>query len=145
MPGPELTDDAILELADTMVRELALTEDDRDVITLRIQRLIWPPSPWYFLHDRPHVVLEIGQHDGGGWHGELLCPHGCTRRWRVNRGPSEEAVYKALTAAHEEYRTGRTAAVSPPTPGEHRLRSLDDLIGGNRAEYVEVHDERLTS
>lgn len=137
----EVTDDAILATADQLITELALTEDDRDVIVLRLQRLVWPPSPWYFLHDRPHVTIEIGRHDGGGWFGELLCPQGCSRRWLVSRGPSEEAVYGALTAAHEEYRTGRTTAV--PAPGSGRRVSLDSLLG--RSEYVEVTDERMVA
>lgn len=137
----EITDDDILETADSLVLQLDLDQDGRDAIVLAVQRLIWPPSPWYFLHDRPHVVLEVGGHDGGGWHGELLCPSGCARRWRVGRGPSEEAVYKALTAAHEEYRSGRPTAVPAPGPGARVI--LDHMLG--KAEYVEVYDERLTS
>jgi hypothetical protein len=136
----DLTDDDILELADQLAKELALTGDDRDVIVLRIQRLIWPPSPHYFLHELPHTARRIGQRDSGRWFGELRCPNGCARVWIVNTGPSEEAVHGALTAAHEEYRTGVAAPAAQREPG--RLR-LDDLFGRN--EYVEVHDERLTS
>jgi len=134
----EITDDDILATADQLITELALTQDDRDVIILRLQRLVWPPSPHYFLHDRPHVTVEIG-YRAIGWFGELRCP-GCGRRWSVNQGPSEEAVYGALAQAHTEYQTGKTTAV--PAPGTGRRVSLDALL--NRSEYVEVHDERLT-
>lgn len=138
----ELTDDAILETADQLVKELALTGgDDRDVIVLAIQRLIWPPSPLSFLHEDEHVVRVIVQRGDGRWDGELRCPHGCSRRWSVNAGPGEEAVYNALAAAHEEYRTGRVTAVPPP--GSGRRVSLDTLL--SRVEYVEVQDERLTA
>jgi hypothetical protein len=135
----EITDDDILATADQLITELALTEDDRDVIVLRLQRLVWPPSPHYFLHGQPHVMVEIGQHDGGGWFGELLCPSGCSRRWLVSRGPSEEAVHGALTQAHTEYQTGKTTAV--PAPGTGHRVTLDALL--NRSEYVEVTDERM--
>jgi hypothetical protein len=92
------------------------------------------------LHEGEHVVLTVIPKEPGGWQGRLSCPHGCGRRWQVNQGPSEAAVHGALTAAHEEYRSGRTTAV--PAPGSGRRVSLDSLLG--RAEYVEVHDERLT-
>lgn len=139
----DLTDDDILELADQLAKELALTGDDRDVITLRVQRLIWPPSPWPFLHEGEHIELVIiprMAEVGGGWIGELRCPHGCARKWTVNQGPSEEAAHGALTAAHQEYRTGVAAPAAQRQPA--RLR-LDDLLG--RAEYVEVQDQRLTT
>ena len=138
---PEITDDAILETAERLAKELALTEDDREVITLAIQRLVWPPSPHPWMHEGEHIGLSLMRRaQGGGWAGVLACPHGCGRKWTVHQGPSEEAVHGALTQAHEEYRSGRPTAVSPPTRGEHRL-SLDDLFGRN--EYVEVHDERM--
>jgi hypothetical protein len=125
--------------------ELALTEDDRDVMLLAIQRLIWPPSPHYFLHDRPHVEIEIGQRtQGGGWQGELRCKSGCGRAWRVNQASTEEAVHGALAQAHEEYRSGRTTAVNAVGPsGDSRRVSLAQVLG--RAEYVEVQDRRVTA
>lgn len=139
----DLTDDDILETVASLAAELALTEDDRDVILLALQRLVWPPSPWYFLHDRPHMELEIGQREKGGWTGELRCPQGCGRSWRVETASSETAVYDALTAAHGEYRTGRSASVAVPVPGKVNMRDLLDGARGQRAEYVEVQDRRF--
>lgn len=139
----EITDDDVLETAEALRRELALAEDDRDAIVLGIQRLLWPPSPHYFLHDRPHVTVEIGQREQGGWQGRLRCPSGCGRSWTVHQAQTEEAVDQALAAAHTEYRSGRTVSVSSrPSRGEHRL-ALDDVLG-RRTEYVEVYDQRLT-
>jgi hypothetical protein len=142
---PEITDDGIQAMADRLTRDADLDSAQRDAVVLAVQRLVWPPSPWPFLHEGEHVVLEIGRHDGGGWYGELLCPHGCGRCWRVSIAANRESVHAALAAAHEEYRTGKTTAVAASIPDGRNLRllSLDDVLG--RAEHVEVQDERLTA
>lgn len=140
-----ITDDDILAAADQLAQDQDLDDDQRNAVVLAMQRLVWPPSPWPFLHDLPHAEVVIGQRTDGGWHGELLCPHGCVRVWTVQKAHSEEAVYGALTAAHQEYRTGRvTASVTDaphPTRSSGFRVSLDSLL--NRAEYVEVTDRRL--
>lgn len=140
----EITDDDILATAEALVKDLALTGDDRDVITLAVQRLVWPPSPHDFLHRGTHISLVISRRaDGSGWHGQLRCPHGCARKWTVYAASGEDAIFQALAAAHTEYRTGRST--SEPAPRrEGRRMSLDEAVRGRRTEYVEVHDDRLT-
>jgi len=133
-----ITDDDIMETAVQLAKSLDLDEDGRNEIAFRIQRLVWPPSPHYFLHDRPHVEVEMGPTAG-----ELRCP-GCGRKWRVNQGPNEDAVYQALTAAHEEYRSGQLRSV-PVRTFESRVtgQRLPTFAGlfGSYAD-IEVHDER---
>lgn len=140
----DITDDSILELAADLAAELDLDEDDRNLVVLRVQRMVWPPSAWDFLHRGEHVSLTIRQReDGRGWAGELRCPQGCGRAWSVQTGPDNILVFDALAAAHEEYRTGRAASTAAPkqADGPRRLR-LDDLF--QKVEYVEVFDRRLT-
>lgn len=140
MPNP--TDDDILETAAKLARELGLDEDDRNWMVLSIQRLLWPPSPHHFLHDRPHSTLETRALEKGGWSGQLRCPHGCGRSWTVHIASTEEVVLQALMTAHTEYRTGRVLSVEPMSPDPRKV-SLGYLLG-QRHEYVEVHDDRLT-
>lgn len=142
-----ITDDDILVAADRVVKDLALTDgDDRNVVVLAMQRLVWPPSPWPFLHESPHIMARIEHRDDGIWTGEIRCPQGCARAWEVQTAHSQDAVYGALEAAHQEYRTGRitastTDAPHPTRSGGYRV-SLDSLLG--RSEYVEVTDRHLT-
>lgn len=136
----EITDDEVMATADQLVKELDLTEDDRNVIMLGIQRLIWAPSVQFWMHEGEHITLAIvRREDGKGWDGELRCQHGCARRWLVHSGPAEEAVYQALSLAHEEYRTGRMRSVSPRTTNRLRFAEF-----AQRAIEVEVTDERWT-
>jgi hypothetical protein len=135
-----ITDADILAAAGRLARDLGLDDDDRGTVVLAMQRLVWPPSPWPFLHERPHVTARIEHRDDGTWTGEIRCPQGCARAWEVQTAHSSDAVYGALEAAHEEYRTGRATSVAKPPPS--RPVSLERLLG--RSEYVEVTDRHLT-
>jgi hypothetical protein len=134
----ELTDDDIELTAERLVRELDLDEDARNVITMEIQRLVWPPSPYLEFHGQDLVLSEDGHS------GELTCLHGCARRWRVNQAPSRDVVFQALADAHTEYRTGRYVSWAPqPVAAGRKQLSLNELVG--RTVAIEVTDERITS
>lgn len=140
-----ITDDDILDTAEQLAKSLDLDDDDRNEIVLRIQRLIWPPSPHPWMHESPgfsgqRPEIEISE---DGHSGTLSC-HGCGRRWRVNQAPGRSAVWDALDQAHDEYRSGRIrseAAVPADAPLGRRL-NLATLTG--RAVSIEVTDERWT-
>lgn len=135
---PELTDTDIELVVSQLARELELDEDDRNVITLRIQRLVWPPSPHPWMHSSEPKISEDGRA------GTLSCVGACQRAWHVHQAPNRDATYEALMAAHDEYRTGTVTSQAPPlrlASGTRRI-DLDAVLG--RSVAVEVTDERVT-